>query len=121
MKVTRHICRVRSSRVNEEYTIKALDDFENKNSSGHNGISNKLLKSIKSCVSKSLTIIINQMITAEIFPDAFKVSKVMPVFKKSNCFLTSNYKPTSLLPTISMIFKESFTTKYMIISIILTC
>ena len=33
--------------INEEYTIKALDNLENKNSSGHDGISNKLLKSIK--------------------------------------------------------------------------
>ena len=92
--------------INEEYTIKALDNLENKNSSGHDGISNKLLKSIKCSVSKSLTIIINQMITTGIFPDAFKVSKVMPIFKKGDCSLMSNYRPISLLPTISKIFER---------------
>ena len=92
--------------INEEYTIKALDNIENKNSSGHDGISNKLLKSIKCSVSKSLTIIINQIITTGIFPDAFKVSKVMPIFKKGDCSLMSNYRPISLLPTVSKIFER---------------
>ena len=57
-----------------------MENLENKNSSGHDGISNKLVKSIKCSVSKSLTIIINQVITTGIFPEAFKVSKVTPIF-----------------------------------------
>ena len=92
--------------INEEYTIKAIDNLENKNSSGHDGISNKLLKLIKCSLSKSLTIIMNQMITTGIVPDAFKVSKVMPIFKKGDCSLMSNYRPISLLPTISKIFER---------------
>ena len=43
-------------------------------------ISNKLVKSIKCSVSKSLTIVINQVITTGIFLEAFKVSKVTPIF-----------------------------------------
>ena len=94
--------------ITEEYTIKALENLENKSSSGHDGISNKLLKSIKCSVSKSLTIIINHMITAGIFPDAFKVSKVIPILKKGDCSLMtmSNYRPILLLPTISKIFER---------------
>ena len=46
------------------------------------------------------------MITTGIFPDAFKVSKVMPIFKKRDCSLMSNYRPISLLPTISKIFER---------------
>ena len=91
--------------ITEEYTFKALENLENKSSSGHDSISNKLLKSIKCSVSKSLTII-NQMITTGIFPDAFKVSKVIPIFKKGDCSLMSNYRPISLLPTISKIFER---------------
>ena len=48
--------------ITEDYTIKVIDNLENKNSSGHDGISNKLLKSIKEDISQSLTIIINQML-----------------------------------------------------------
>ena len=100
------LCPPKFKCITEEYTIKALENLENKSSSGHDGISNKLLKSIKCSVSKSLTIIINQMITTGIFPDAFKVSKVIPILKKGDCSLMSNYRPISLLPTISKIFER---------------
>ena len=80
--------------------------MENKNSSGHDGISNTLLKTIKNDISQSLTIIINQMLTTGIFPDAFKLSKVIPLFKKGDSSLLVNYRPISLLPTISKVFER---------------
>ena len=58
--------------IAEDYTIKVIDILENKNSSGHDGIFNKLLKTNKGDISQSLTIIINQMLPTEIFPDDFK-------------------------------------------------
>ena len=44
--------------IAEEDTMKAIDNLENKNSSGHDGISNKLLKSIRYELCKPLTLII---------------------------------------------------------------
>ena len=92
--------------ITKDYTIKAIDNLENKNSSGHDGISNTLLKTIKNDISQSLTIIINQMLTTGIFPDAFKLSKVIPLFKKGDSSLLANYRPISLLPTISKVFER---------------
>ena len=92
--------------ITKDYTIKAIDNLENKNSSGHDGISNTLLKTIKNDISQSLTIIINQMMTTGIFPDAFKLSKVIPLFKKGDSSLLVNYRPISLLPTISKVFER---------------
>ena len=92
--------------IAKDYTIKAIDNLKNKNSSGHDGISNTLLKIIKNDISQSLTIIINQMLTTGIFPDAFKLSKVIPLFKKGDSSLLVNYRPISLLPTISKIFER---------------
>ena len=37
--------------------MKAIDDLENKNSTGHDGISKKLSKSIRNELCKSLTLI----------------------------------------------------------------
>ena len=54
---------------------KVIDNLENKNSSGHDGISNTLLKIIKNDISQSLTIIINQMLTTGIFPDVLSYQK----------------------------------------------
>ena len=66
----------------------------------------KKTKNIKGDISQSLTIIINQMLTTGIFPDDFKLSKVIPLFKKEDSSLLINYRPISLLPTISKIFER---------------
>ena len=46
------------------------------------------------------------MITTGIFPDSFKISKITPLFKKGDVSMLSNYRPISLLPTISKIFER---------------
>ena len=66
----------------------------------------KLLKLTKNILSKPLTLIINQMITTGIFPDSFKKSKIIPIFKKGDQSLLINYRPISLLPTISKVFER---------------
>ena len=92
--------------ITTDYTMKAIEGLENKNSSGHDGISNTLLKVIKANISQSLTTVINQMVTTGIFPDAFKLSKVIPLYKKGDSSLLVNYRPISVLPTISKIFEK---------------
>ena len=72
----------------------------------YDGISNKLLKLTKNILSKPLTLIINQMITTGIFPDSFKKSKIISIFKKGDQSLLINYRPISLLPTISKVFER---------------
>ena len=46
------------------------------------------------------------MLTTGIFPDAFKKSKIVPIFKKGDSSLLTNYRPISILPTISKIFER---------------
>ena len=92
--------------ITENETMKAIDRLENKSSSGHDGISNKLLKLVKNELKKPLTLIINQMITTGIFPEAFKISKITPLYKKGDHSLLTNYRPISLLPTISKVFER---------------
>ena len=92
--------------ITDNDTQRAIDKLENKSSSGHDGISNELLKLLKIELSKLLTLIMNQMITTGIFPDSFKISKITPLFKKGDVSMLSNYRPISLLPTISKIFER---------------
>ena len=49
--------------VTQEDIVRAIDNLENKNSSGHDGNSNMVLKYIKLELSNSLTLIVHQMLT----------------------------------------------------------
>ena len=46
------------------------------------------------------------MLFTGIFPDSLKISKVKPLFKAGNPVLISNYRPKSLLPSLSKIFEH---------------
>ena len=46
------------------------------------------------------------MITTGIFPQSFKISKIIPLYKKGHHSLLTNYRPISLLPTISKVFER---------------
>ena len=53
-----------------------------------------------------LTVIINQSLCTGVFPDNLKLAKVVPLFKKGNPHLLDNYRPISLLSTLSKIFEK---------------
>ena len=80
-----------------------MNKLKPKSSSGVDDLSNKVIKHIQEIIAEPLTIIINQMLNTGIFPDSLKISKVLPLFKKDNNKLFSNYRPISLLPSISKI------------------
>ena len=58
-----------------------IDDLAPKTSCGHDRISNKLLKDLKSSISYPLTIIFNQSIISGHFPNMMKVAEIIPLYK----------------------------------------
>ena len=68
--------------VSEKEVLKIIDSLKNKASYGTDEIANKLLKLIKNKLCKPLTLIINQSLTTGIFPNAFKTSKVKPIYRR---------------------------------------
>ena len=94
------------SPVNEADIQKNIEHLPNKSSSGYNNISLKLLKSTKHILLSPITIMINQMLLTGIFPDKLKIAKVIPLYKKDDETIFDNYRPISLLPTISKVFEK---------------
>ena len=84
--------------IGEDFVSKLIDDLESKNSREYDGLSNTLLKSIELNLVKPITLIVNQMLTTGIFPDKLNIAKVIPLFKKGDKSIFSNYRTISLLP-----------------------
>ena len=53
-----------------------------------------------------MTLIINQSCMSGVFPDKLKLAKVIPLYKKGDSTITDNYRPISLLPTLSKVLDK---------------
>ena len=57
-------------------------------------------------VSPILATLINESFSSGIFPDKFKIAKVITLHKKGSTENPSNYRPISLLSIFSKIFEK---------------
>jgi hypothetical protein len=92
--------------ISESTILEIINGLQNKSSAGCDGISNKIIKFAKHAIVKPLTIIINQCFQTGLFPDNLKESKVIPLYKNNDPSLMSNYRPISLLSSISKIIEK---------------
>ena len=83
-----------------------IDKLPNKTSKGNDNISNILLKKLKFPIIKPMEIIFNKSIEEGIFPDDMKLADVIPLYKNKERFLVTNYRPISLLVTMSKILEK---------------
>ena len=56
--------------------------------------------------SNVLCYVFNSCILSGVFPNELKIVKVIPLYKSGNSNCMSNYRPISILPTISKIFEK---------------
>ena len=90
-----------------QYEIKEILKSVNVNkSSGSDKLGNIILKKCSDVISLPLSIIFNQSLIDSVFPLAWKMVDVCPIFKKDDPQLCSNYRPISLLSPTSKILER---------------
>ena len=92
--------------VKEKEVLKILKALKGKKSYGLDGITSEFLKIGAEVLAIPLTWIINTSITTGKFPEDWKISKIIPLFKKGNRRTTKNYRPVALLSVAGMILEK---------------
>ena len=85
---------------------KLIKSLPNKNSHGHDKVSNTLLKSLCTSISYPLQIIFNQSIHHRVFPNRMKLAEIISLYKGKEHNLVINYRPISLLVTMSKVLEK---------------
>ena len=92
--------------VSQPLILKNLELLHPNKATGFDQISPKFLKLGSKSLSQSLTPIVNNSITACVFPEYNKKAEVTPLHKKSDQLAKDNYRPLSVLPSTSKIFEK---------------
>ena len=86
--------------------VALVSKLPNKSSSGHDNISNILLKKLIQHIAPVLVEVFKKSMTMGEFPTVMKLAEVVPLYKSKENFLETNYRPISLLTTISKILEK---------------
>jgi hypothetical protein len=85
---------------------KVIKNMKSSKSCGLDNIDSYILKLACDELTPAITHIINLSIEQRCFPDGWKTSKVIPLFKKKDATLPQNYRPVSLLSITSKILER---------------
>ena len=83
-----------------------LKNVDTSKACGHDGVENKIIQICCKGLSDSFTSLINFSFRLGEFPFQWKLANVIPLFKKDNRHLKTNYRPVSLLPSLSKFVKK---------------
>lgn len=65
-----------------------------------------MLKSTLQSVAKPLCLLFNKSLTENVYPNNWKIAHVLPLFKKDDPSVATNYRPVSLLSCVSKIMER---------------
>lgn len=94
------------SPTDEQEIISLINKLDPNSSPGIDQINNKILKAVKSSIATPLVSIFNRSITSGYFPKTWKTAVVVPIYKGGAKNDPGNYRPISLLGSISKLLER---------------
>ena len=83
-----------------------IGNMKNKSSFSFDYCSNKMLKACRVPLSKPIAHLVSLSLKLGYMPKSWKLAKIVPVHKKDSTDTPSNYRPISLLPTVSKVIEK---------------
>ena len=94
------------SNATEEEVLLIVKGLNPSKATTANSIPIKIFKQHIDIYAEQVTKVFNNVIDSSEFPDNLKKADITPVHKKGDATLMSNYRPISLLPTLSKLFEK---------------
>ena len=92
--------------VDSDSVKKIIANLDTSKSTGVDEINVKLIKNAGDAIIPSITQLINLSLSSGTYPDEWKHAKVLPLYKKGDINAIPNYRPISILPTLSKILEK---------------
>ena len=93
--------------ITESFVLKQLKSLKTNKAIGLDRISARLLKESAECMAPVLTRFFDRSLETSIFPSIWKCGKVTALFKGGDRTDCNNYRPITVLPTISKILERA--------------
>jgi hypothetical protein len=90
----------------EEEIQSIISNMNGSAANGYDNISVKFLKKLNVSLSPILTRLMNQDFSNGRFPEELKIARVKPIFKGGDPLVLSNYRPISILNSISKVYES---------------
>ena len=92
--------------ITEQEVLDILSTLNPNKAVGEDKLSHRVLLLTKHTICKPLTILFNKSLSECKFPDSWKSAIIMPLFKKGEINLSSNYRPIALLSCIGKLMER---------------
>jgi hypothetical protein len=92
--------------VTEKEVMEVINSLKGKSAPGYDLIPTKIIKENSNSLIIPIRYIINLSIHQGLFPDKLKIAKIIPIYKSGPKNELTNYRPISLLATLSKIIEK---------------
>ena len=100
-------------KVSTNFVLKELSGLKVTKASGPDGITARRLKDAAPVIAKPITYLVNLTISTGLIPTEWKDRRVTPICKPGARNDVNNYRPISVLPTVSRIMERAIQVQFL--------